>query len=332
MRRKIDRFVIAGLGSIGRRHLRLLKRLKPESTITLVRSGKGGDWSEEALADHVVASIEDALEHSPDAAIIATPASQHLQQALQLAGAGVHLFIEKPVSVSADGVDALIDVVTQKRVKVLVGYVLRHDPAAQCFRAWLRGAEIGKVLHASIECGSFLPEWRPDQDYRRCVSASRELGGGVLLELSHDLDYLCWFFGRPREVQGWLANSGILDIDVEDQADLIVTNADGVPIHVHLDFNRRRPTRRCVVQTSEGELAWDGISKQVAWRKAGSEPRVQGFPYGRDELYRRQLKHFIGCVEEDREPAVSLADGLMVLQLIDAARQADASGCKMSLS
>jgi len=252
---------IVGLGSIGRRHLRLISEIRPDIEIIVVRSGHGGECDEESMATKTVYSIGDAIKEGIQAAIVSSPATLHLKQSLELAKNGIHLLIEKPISHTSDRVKELLKIVNENRITTMVGYVLRYDLGAIKFKNWLDNKIKGKILHARIECGSYLPDWRLDQNYRKTVSALPELGGGVLLELSHELDYLHWFFGNPVDVQAQIRNSGTLDINVEDQADLLITSKQGYPITVQIDFNRRHIERKCKVLTTEGELIWDAVIK-----------------------------------------------------------------------
>lgn len=183
-------------GGIGRRHLRLLKQLRPEIDVILVRSGQGRCWPEDALATASVTSVDEALGMDVDAAIIASPAPFHVSQATEFLRADIPTLIEKPLSHNMDAVQALKGLAEQSRAPVLVGYVLRYSMAGRCFHEMVKGGRVGKLIAADIECGSYLPDWRPEQDYRTSASARAELGGGVLLELSHELDYANWFLAH----------------------------------------------------------------------------------------------------------------------------------------
>jgi predicted dehydrogenase len=328
---RVNRLAIIGLGSIGRRHLRLVSEIRPDIEIIVVRSGHGYSCREEKEATKIVYSINEAIQEGIQAAIISSPTTLHLKQSLELAKNGVHLLIEKPLSHTLDKVDELLKVIIENRVVAMVGYVLRYDPGAIKFKDWLSNKLKGRILHARIECGSYLPDWRPDQDYRKTVSASHELGGGVLLELSHELDYLHWFFGRPTDVQAKMKNSETLDINVEDQADLILTSSEGYPITLQLDFNRRNPKRICSVLTTEGELTWDAIEKNVICRMINNEPVIYKYSNERNYIYRKQIELFLDCIEKDIDPKVSIYDGAEVMRLIDAARYSDEKGCKITL-
>ncbi len=196
----INRLAIIGLGSIGKRHLRLIAEIRPDIEIIVMRSGHGSVCKEEQLATKIVHSVDEVVNEGVQAAIVSSPATLHLEQSLELAKRGVHLLIEKPISHTSDRVNELLKILDENDLTAMVGYVLRYDHGAIKFKKWLDNKIKGKILHVRIECGSYLPDWRPDQNYRKTVSALPELGGGVLLELSHELDYLHWFFGGIVEL------------------------------------------------------------------------------------------------------------------------------------
>ena len=327
----LNRLAIIGLGSIGRRHLRLISEIRPDIKIIAVRSGHGERCDEEKMAAKTVYSIGEAVDEGVQAAIISSPATLHLKQSLELAKNGIHLLIEKPISHTSDRVKELLKIVNENRITTMVGYVLRYDLGAIKFKNWLDNKIKGKILHARIECGSYLPDWRLDQNYRKTVSALPELGGGVLLELSHELDYLHWFFGNPVDVQAQIRNSGTLDINVEDQADLLITSKQGYPITVQIDFNRRHIERKCKVLTTEGELIWDAVNKNVTWKGVNKEQSKYEYNNERNSIYRKQLEVFFDCIENDNDPIVTVKDGINVISLIDAVRNASEKGIKVSL-
>ena len=322
----LNHIAIVGLGSAGLRHLRLLKNIRPNIEVTLVRSGKGQEYPEEGLVVRSVSTIEEAIHVGIQAAIISSPSTLHLQQAEQLGKAGVHLLVEKPLSHHSEGVDKFLKEVPEMGIVGLTGYVLRYDQAAREFSEMLNDGLPGHLLHASVECGSYLPDWRPNQDYRASVSAKSELGGGALLELSHELDYVHWFFGAPKSVYAHLHNSGTLGVQPEESVELVITNRAELPIAVHLDFNRRHTTRYCRVHGTEGTLIWDAVKKEVQWLPVEGKSEVMRFDLGPDDMYVRQLGHFLDCIENGADPGVSLEDGGMVLRLVDAARRSHETG------
>ena len=147
---KIQHIAIVGLGSIGRRHLRLIRALRPELEITLVRSGIGQFWPEESLAQRKVDSISEAIKAGVQAAIISSPSPYHIDQSLDFVNAGVHLLIEKPLSHNFQNVNELMSMAKDKGNIVLVGYVFRYDPAALYFNDQLQSGVIGKLLQCCV--------------------------------------------------------------------------------------------------------------------------------------------------------------------------------------
>jgi len=295
----IEHIAIVGLGSIGRRHLRLVREFRPGIEIIAVRSGGGKEVPEEKIADKIVYTVEDAIDAGIQATVIATPAVYHIQQATKLIEAGIHVLVEKPLSHNMKNVDDFLEIAENSDAVGLVGYCLRYDPDAVRFKEMLAEGKTGHLMHVKVSCSSYLPDWRPGQDYRQSVSAKNELGGGVLLELSHELYYIRWFFGNIESVSAVLQNSGTLDIDVEDNADLILKTVEGLPISVHLDFNSRIVRRICRAHCTKGDLIWDAVSKKVSWRPAYGSEELESFnhDHDHDQIYREQLKHFFNCIE-----------------------------------
>ena len=318
---RIQRLALIGLGSIGRRHLRLLKELRPDIEVILVRSGQGSRWPEEALAVGSVSTIEEAIGLDINAAIISSPAPFHVNQAIQLLDAGIPSLIEKPLSNNLDQTQQLKMLAKNTDVTVLVGYVLRYSLALQQFHEMLIGNAVGQIIGVNIDCGSYLPEWRPGQDYRTTASARPELGGGVLLELSHELDYANCLFGPFISVDASVINSGALDIQVEDTADLELISENDVKVVIHLDFVRRQPIRQCVVLGSEGSLTWNGLNNEVTLDLESGETKRWAFNGERDDMFRAQLNHFLNCVEKGELPQVNLTDGIAALEIIEAAKR-----------
>ena len=328
----VKHVAIIGLGSIGRRHLCLIRDLRPDINIIVVRSGKGEYIQEEKLADTVYFSLKDAIGAGIQAAVIATPAICHVIQAKQLMEAGVHVLVEKPLSHSMENVNELMNINQKSSAVGLVGYCLRYDPAALKFKEMLNDKKVGEILHVTIDCGSYLPYWRPDQDYRQSVSAIKELGGGVLLELSHELDYIRWFFRDIKNVYANIQNSGALDINVEDSADIIFESEPGFPVSVHLDFNSRNTRRKCIARCANGDLIWDAIANKVTWKTANGSEELETYKNDRDYIYKEQLKHFFDCIENKKLPSVSIHDGVAVLDMIDSIKKSHKIGEKIALA
>lgn len=333
----IDRILIVGLGSIGKRHLRLARQILPTSDIRILRHHPGSEAPESA--NGVFFRMEEAIDFEPQIAVIANPAPFHVATAQALAIAGAHLLVEKPLSDSLTGVAQLLETCRQQRVGLLTGYNLRFVTSLQRFRNLLSERIVGRVLSVRCEVGQFLPDWRADSDYRQSVSAQRKLGGGALLELSHELDYLRWIFGEVEWAHATLSRQSTLELDVEDSAHLslgFITTSDFPPLiaTVNLDFIRHDTTRLCTAIGENGSLRWNGITGCVELYKAGDKQWKELFchPQKRDDSYLAQWNHLIDCVQPHRKSLISGEDGLRVLEIIEAARSSASTGKTVSIA
>jgi predicted dehydrogenase len=264
----------------------------------------------------------EALAFQPQASVIATPATHHIELALELVRAGSHVLIEKPIAADSTKVPDLIDYCRERNLVLMVGYTLRFDESLQRFRALIREGRAGRILSVRAEVGQYLPSWRPTVDYRQTVSARSELGGGVLLELSHEIDYLRWIFGSVDWVSCSAAKQSALEINVDDVAHLVLGFSRGVIASVDLDFIRHDHTRRCLVIGDRGTLRWDGLSGRVDLLPSGSSEWtiVADDPPMRDKSFTAEWTEFIRCIAAKVEPELSGADALETLCVIEAAR------------
>ncbi len=331
----ICRVLIVGLGSIGKRHLRLAREILPEADIRVLRHQACATVPE--FANGCFSSLDESIKFSPQIAVIASPATFHIDAAQPLAEAGVHLLVEKPLSASLDGVQRLLESSREHDTILLTGYNLRFLPSLQRYRDLLNDGVIGRVLSVRCEIGQYLSAWRPDTDYQQSVSAQRKLGGGALLELSHEIDYLRWIFGEVDWLKATLSHQSDLKIDVEDTAHLILgfvaTDGHQLVGTVNLDFVRHDTTRLCTAIGEKGSLRWNGLTGVVEHFEAGAKEWRELFrhQHQRDDSYLAEWQHFLSCVSEKLPPLITGEDGLVVLQILEAARQASASGSEVQL-
>jgi predicted dehydrogenase len=333
----IDRILIVGTGSAGRRHLNLAKEFFPTAEIKVLKVDRPTNDLDDV--EKTITTLEEALEFDPVIAIIANPSPLHIDVSISLASRGVHLLIEKPISNTLNGVSDLIRICQENNLVLMTGYNLRYSPSLITFRKYLLENYAGEVFSVRVDVGQFLPSWRPDLDYQHSVSAKKDLGGGVLLELSHELDYLRWIFGEIQWVNGILVRQSNLDIDVEDSAHLTlgtVPNDIGrqIVISANLDFIRHDTTRNCIAICENGSLWWDGIVGEVYFMESGSRTWQVIFSekFSKDYTYRQEWANFIQCVNENETPVVTGLDGLKTLEIIEAVLESSNLGKKVTVS
>jgi predicted dehydrogenase len=311
------KFMIAGLGSIGRRHLKNLIALGEED-IVLYRSGKSTLPDDELKGYTTEFNLDSALAHEPGAVIVSNPTALHLDVAIPAAEAGCHLLLEKPISHNLERIDKLQAAVEHGGGKVLVGYQFRFHPGLQVVKRWLEEGWIGKPTSAHAHWGEYLPDWHPWEDYKNSYAARGDLGGGVLLTLCHPFDYLRWLLGDVESVMGIVGNLGDLGLEVEDTAEVVLKFASGALGSVHLDYYQRPARHNLEIIGSEGTIQWNIQDSSSRMYQASTQeweviPPPEGFE--RNDLFLAEMRHFIEVIAGDSDPVCGLDDGIQALSI-----------------
>lgn len=290
--------------------------------ILLLRSRKSTLPEDEIRDFPVETNIERALEHHPDAVVIANPTALHLDVAIPAAKMGCHILMEKPISHSFERLDLLQKALQQGGGKLLMGFQFRFHPGLKKVKEILQAGTIGKLLSLRVEWGEYLPDWHPWEDYRKSYSARADLGGGVVLTLCHPLDYLRWLVGEVDSIYASAGHLSDLEIDVEDSAEIILQFSTGVIGSVHLDYYRRPGVHHLEMTGSNGVLTWDNADGTVQIiRPGGLDKQIYPAPEGfeRNTLFIDEMKNFIDVISKRADPVCSLIDGIRSLQLVQGA-------------
>ena len=330
----IKRVLIVGLGSVGHKHLDIATRVLPKSEITVLSSST--KYSNSSV--NFLKSLNEALEFQPNLTLICNPAPMHVQIAQIFAELNSHLFIEKPISSNLIGVRKLLDTCKRKNLIVQTGYNLRFSKSLQEFRKIILSGILGDIFEIQATAGQYLPDWRPERDYRTTVSAQKTLGGGVLLELSHEIDYLRWIFGEVNCVSGSLSTTSNLEIDVEDTANFKLgfkhwASGKDLVADVSLDFIRKIPERLCKVVGESGVLEWNGLMGEVVFspKNDGRIDKFSSEDVGFGKTYVDEWESLIHCITTGDKPLVTGEDGLRVVEIIEAIREANVTGAKVDV-
>ena len=316
----LNKILICSLGSIGRKHLVNIKKYWPEVELGVWRSGEGYYSSELNQAIKVFKDLDKALDWKPKGCIIASPAKYHLSIALKVAKRNVPVLIEKPIGTGEENeLEWELLRKYSEKLPIMIGYVFRYDACAIKLKEEVERGKIGRILDADFQCSSWLPEWRKDIRYEESVSALRELGGGVLLELSHEIDLAHWLFGEIRVLGSFLGNSNILDIDVEDYALVTAVNNQGVGISIRLNFCSEYEKRVITIRGSKGELIWDLNQASLSIETNSNSSLFIG-EQDRTNIYKKQFEHFFNSILNNAEISCTVSEALKTLNFIKNAR------------
>lgn len=316
--------LVAGLGSIGRRHGRNLRALGHEIVGFDPVEERRATFAAEVEGAAVAATLDEALQSGCDLAVIASPNVFHLEQSIRCAEAGLALFIEKPLATSMDGVDALRAAASSRGTVILMGSNWKFHPGPRRLREIVRADGFGEVLAVQSIGGQYLPDWHPWEDYRGMYSSRASMGGGVLLD-SHDVDYLTWIAGPVKTVACHAIRTGTLEIETNDLACLLVEFESGARATMQIDYLQRPFARRVHVTGKRGTAIWDYVLGLVRWYDAGTrawtDERQPAGDYDINQMYVDEMRHFLDCVEQRRETITPLSQASHVLSVLDAARR-----------
>jgi predicted dehydrogenase len=317
------RFMVAGCGSIGKRHMGNLAALGAAEVIGFDLRADRREEVRQAFGIPAVATLEEAWQAAPDAIVITAPTALHLPLALQAAERGVHLFIEKPLANTWDGIDQLLHLARAKNLVSLVGCNMRFHPGLIRVRELLDEGAVGRVIAARLEVGQYLPDWHPWEDYRQSYSARRDLGGGVILDAIHEIDYARWLLGEVTGVFCLAGKLSRLEIDTEDTAALLLRFEQGALGEIHLDYVQRVYSRACRIIGDEGTIHWDYSAGQVRWysaRAGGWRSFDNPVEWQANDMYLDEMRHFLGCLRGRVKPEQDLFEAARVLRVALAAK------------
>lgn len=301
---KAHRTLVIGHGSIGTRHARLLAELGTDVAVLSTRQ-----------IDHPnrYATLIDALtSHQPGAVVISNATATHAASLLALAEAGFEgaVLVEKPLFDHPQTLPSL------PFRHVHVAYNLRFHPLIQWLRVQLQGQP---VLSVQAYAGQYLPDWRPGTDYRQGYSAHAVQGGGVLRDLSHELDYLGMLFGRWQRLAALGGHVSPLEIDSDDQFGLLYQTTECPMLTLQLNYLDRPGQRSLTIHTAAHTYVAD-LRQAIIWVDGQEAYRCS---VARDDTYLTMHRAWLA----DGQDLCTLDEGMETLGLISAAEKAATQSC-----
>jgi predicted dehydrogenase len=312
------RALIVGYGSIARRHLDNLRALGAAREYLVLRPSGRPDAAPADL--RFVVDLGEALGTRPDFAVVASPSAAHVESLVPLLQAGVPCYVEKPAVTTSADLERLRALMRQRgsRPLTLMGCNLRFLPALRRLRELLREGAIGRPVRATFQAGQWLPDWRPGRDYRASYSAQARAGGGVILDLIHEIDAARWLFGEFDEVRALRGKFSALELDVEDTACLLLGKRSGGPlVAIGLDYVSRQRVRRYEIVGDCGTLVWDLPAMRLSLAGAKGTETLDAEPANFDvaQTYVAAMREFVAAVQDRSATSQDLMDGLATTEL-----------------
>ena len=311
--------LIVGAGSIGRRHINNLNLLGYSNIDVIEPNEERLNFVKKNFkVRDTFNDFEEAYDRDYDIAFILTPPVYHIPTALELAKRGLDLFIEKPLSHNLEHIDDLIKIKEENSLVIMVGYNQRFNPGLRKLKSYIEKGTLGKIYYIRAEVGQYLPDWRPWQDYRKGYTAIKELGGGIILDGSHEIDYVMWLANsKVKSVKAIYDKISDLEINVEDIAEMILRFENDVIASIHLNMVEREHNRYCKVVGEKGSIKWtfkdnvlefyDGKSKELIKKK---------YEIDSNYSYLEELKHFFYCIENRIEPLSNIYTAKGTLEVV----------------
>lgn len=302
------KILIVGLGSIGQRHAACLQKAG-EVEIAVLRTSKGTLKEKSGFTEFY--SLEDALAYKPDGVIIANPTSLHAQTALPFLQRGIKVLIEKPIAGSPGEAAALLPF----KENLLVAYCVRFLPLVHVLKEICADEKMYKL---SFKRSYYLPKWHPYADYRTEYTAKKELGGGVIRTLSHEIDLMLHLFGEPVHTTGIVDKISSLEINTDDFAFFTCKMKDGARVNFELDFFSPKNVNQAEMFTGKGKYTWD-MKEMLFTPYNEMEPvRLYGQElFDIEKMYNSQVSDFIGFIKGSASMNASYAEATQILDIIE---------------
>lgn len=299
--------LLVGLGSIAKKHISALRTLKLDFKIYALRSIKNAEIEEG------IENIFDLDEANVffDFAIISNPTHLHFNYIEKLANKGIDLFIEKPAIHSLENSDKLVKLIREKKIKTYVACNMRFHPCITFLKNKVDNETI-RINEVNVYCGSYLPDWRPKKNFRSIYSANASMGGGVHLDLFHEIDYTTWLFGLPNESKSTLKSNSSLNIDSLDYANFIL-GYDIFTANIILNYYRRKPKREIEIVFENETWKVDLINNEIKNDK--NELLFQDITFNISNTYVNQLEYYIASLKNNKTPMNSLEESIEVLKI-----------------
>jgi predicted dehydrogenase len=271
-------------------------------------------------------SLEDAFASGEtfDGVVIASPPSFHVEQSIYALQRDIPVLLEKPVSPDLPGALKLQATIQDTGVPLLLGYTWRWWPPLLKVKQLLERQTVGELKFVKFTMAAHLADWHPWERYQDFFMASRTLGGGAILDESHWLDLMLWFFGMPQKLFANVEKISDLEIETDDNVDMLVLYESGMRVSLHLDLYARPHEKSIQFVGENGTLIWEPNSIKIG-KEMDPEWKTEEFNYDRSDMFVSVAEEFLNILSGDTAQSCTIDDGIRTLQIIEAARQSNSS-------
>ena len=316
--------LILGTGSVGKRHARNFQQLGCTISCMDPRQDRLDEVKSEGVElKSAFTSVESALsgKESFDAVVVGSPPSFHVEQCIAALNNSLPVLLEKPVSPDLDGCSRLHKAVGEASAPLLLGYTWRWWPPLARVKDLLSAQTLGNLLSVTFTMSAHLADWHPWERYQDFFMSDAALGGGALLDESHWLDLMLWFFGMPDRLFAKIEKISDLEIETDDNVDMqIIYDNNNIRVNMHLDLYGRPHEKSIQFIGTNGSLIWEPNQIKIC-HEMDPNWEIENFDNDRNDMFVNVAEEFLKVMAGDVQASCTIDDGLKVLQLIEAARQ-----------
>lgn len=317
-----------GLGSIGLRHLQVLNEIG-KFDIAAYRTKKGMKKIPAGTENKIkyFNNEIDAFAWNPNFMIISNPTNLHLEYIIKSIDHKIDTLIEKPVANDFNKVKEVKDRIKKRNNKIYIGYNLRFHPIVTKIKEIIDSGKFGKVLKAELYVGEYLPFWHPYEDYRKSYAAKKELGGGALRTLSHEIDLGQYWFGEYKKIFAKVLKISDLDINVDDSTDIFAEMKNRIILKISMDYLNPLSIRKGEIFFEKGLLKYNFIKMDIKFIEYTNKEiktllRIKNYNY--NDQYKSQIEKFINKSGEGK--LCTLEEGMTVMKIINTCEESNRKG------
>ena len=330
---KTKHILVLGSGSVGKRHARNFAALGCEISCFDPREDRRSELASEVKIRKAYDNWYEALEDgASDGVVVASPTAYHAVQAEEAMRRGIPVLLEKPLAKTAVEAREMAAVHEATSTPLLLGYTWRWWPPLKKARVAITAGELGTIRHVQFYMSAHLADWHPWEPYQEFFMSSASEGGGALLDESHWIDLMYWFFGKPEAVYAQVERISDLEIDSDDNVDILVEYGSGLRASVHLDLYGRPHEKSIRFVGSKGTLVWSAEPNELRiGRGSGQEWEYERFDYERNEMFTQVAQEFITVLDGHPPKGCTVSDGVAVMEFIESVRRSSVEGRKITL-